>query len=611
MDTCIKNGGDHFLAEIASKEFIDEMTGVIKGPSTNAEVRQMSLRMFQSWALAFEKKRELAFFVDAYNDMKNSGIKFPPPPERTNSSLIETATAPVWVDSDVCMRCRTAFTFTNRKHHCRNCGLVFDQACSSRTMALPHFGIKDEVRVCESCWVKAGKNKPAPAVPGRTPRTRQDYDADLQRAIELSLAQAQPGAMMGSEPPLAFKTGALDDEDEQLRMAIEASLREMEARPSAPMEEELKPLPTFDLNPRETETILTFSNTLDQMAAYGERDLRRFPHAQLLHDQALAIGGKLQRNAEEKRTKAQMLQEMQGKLGEAVALYGRILDGQQAYAQRKAQEAQHAAYYQQYAYQPQQQGYYVPPAQQPYTNGYAQPAAPVQAPPQQAPAQHVPSMYPSMPQAAGPYAYQPQQYAQWQPQAPSRQASYAQYNTPDPQLPTAAPSALTPTPSAPMAAAPATTSPYAAASAPPPIDLASHPSMSPRSTTSALPLPSSPSRQASYATTPSAPSAPARTASYSSTKSPLEAPAAALANPWESAPSAPPQQVPPQQAPPQQAPPQPQQAPPQQPQQVPQGWYTPSMFPSAPGVAPFPSAPQEAPAVKQQQPVEEALLIEL
>ncbi|CAK9780775.1 hypothetical protein CC85DRAFT_287190 [Cutaneotrichosporon oleaginosum] len=602
VDTCIKNGGDHFLAEIASKEFIDEMTGVIKGPSTNAEVRQMALRMFQSWALAFEKKRELAFFVDAYHDMKNSGTKFPPPPERTNSSLIETSTAPAWVDSEVCMRCRTAFTFTNRKHHCRNCGLVFDQACSSRTMALPHFGIKEEVRVCESCWVKAGKNKPAPAVPGRTPRTRQDYDADLQRAIELSLAQAQPGAMMGSAPPLALKTGALDDEDEQLRMAIEASLREMEARPSAPMEEELKPLPTFDLNPRETETILTFSNTLDQMAAYGERDLRRFPHAQLLHDQALAIGGKLQRNAEEKSTKAQMLQEMQGKLGEAVALYGRILDGQQAYAQRARY-----AYPDQLAYQRQQHGYYVPPTQQSYTNGYMQHAPPVQAPPQQVPAQqaqYAPSMYPTMPQAAAPYAYQPQQYAQ----APSRQTSYAQYNTPDPQLPTAAPSAPLPTAPNLMPSAPAAASPYAAASAPPPIDMTSHPSMSPRSTTSAVPLPSSPSRQASYAATPSAPSAPARTASYSSTKSPVEAPAAALANPWESAPSAPPQQVPQQQAAPQQAPQQ-QQA--QQPQLVAQGWYTSSMFPSAPGVAPFPSAPQEAPAAKQQQPVEEALLIEL
>lgn len=64
-----------------------------------------------------------------------------------------------------------------------------------------------------------------------------------------------------------------------------------------------QPLPTFDLAPREAETILTFSNTLDQMAAYGERDLRRFPQAHVLYEQAYAIGGKLQRNAEEKSTK--------------------------------------------------------------------------------------------------------------------------------------------------------------------------------------------------------------------------------------------------------------------------------------------------------------------
>ena len=42
---------------------------------------------------------------------------------------------------------------------------------------------------------------------------------------------------------------------------------------------------------------------MDQMAAYGERDLRRFPHAHVLAEQAYALGGKLQRNAEEKTTK--------------------------------------------------------------------------------------------------------------------------------------------------------------------------------------------------------------------------------------------------------------------------------------------------------------------
>lgn len=304
VDTCIKNGGDHFLAEIASKEFTDEMSAIIKAPGTNPEVRNMALNLLQQWALAFKNKPALSYLPEVYNDLKNSGIRFPPPPVNAPTDhLLETATAPAWVDADACMRCRTAFTFTNRKHHCRNCGLVFCGECSSRTMPLPRFGIKEPVRVCESCWVKAGKNQPAPAVPGRTPRSRRDFDADLQRAIEVSLAQSQPGQLQPSEPPIALRSDM--SEDEQMRLAIEASLRDMEQAPSAPAGEEpdFKPLPTFDLQPRETDTLLTFTNTMEQMTAYGERDLSRFPHAHVLHQQAMAVAPKLQRNYEEKSTK--------------------------------------------------------------------------------------------------------------------------------------------------------------------------------------------------------------------------------------------------------------------------------------------------------------------
>lgn len=75
--------------------------------------------------------------------LKAKGHTFP---ELKEADAMFTAdTAPIWVDGKVCHRCRDEFNFTNRKHHCRNCGQVFCGKCSNKQCPLPKFGIEKDV----------------------------------------------------------------------------------------------------------------------------------------------------------------------------------------------------------------------------------------------------------------------------------------------------------------------------------------------------------------------------------------------------------------------------------------------------------------------------------
>lgn len=173
-DVCIKNGGDHFLVEVASREFVDNLVSILKIPALNRDVYNKILLYVQNWALAFEAKPSLSYLPQVYKTLKKegtscapastvvmrAGYSFPPyDPAQANAAMVDSSAPPEWIDSDVCLRCRTPFTMINRKHHCRNCGQVFDQACSSKTMPLPHFGIAQEVRVCDTCYAKLSKTK--------------------------------------------------------------------------------------------------------------------------------------------------------------------------------------------------------------------------------------------------------------------------------------------------------------------------------------------------------------------------------------------------------------------------------------------------------------------
>ena len=176
---------------------------------------------------------------------------------------------------------------------------------------------------------------------------RELADADLQRAIQLSLEEVngqgqhrrpgyvpnQPDSWQRSEPPLVEHASRppaqVDDDDSDLKAAIEASLREANApKPSAPTDPEtpraegpithtgsgnsqayfpvgasVQPsaptLPNYDLAPLESDTILTFSQTVEQVQAQGGRDVSRFPAVTQLFDNANNLRPKLARSLDD------------------------------------------------------------------------------------------------------------------------------------------------------------------------------------------------------------------------------------------------------------------------------------------------------------------------
>nr|XP_020742491.1 RUN and FYVE domain-containing protein 1 isoform X2 [Odocoileus virginianus texanus] len=57
-----------------------------------------------------------------------------------------------WLKDDEathCKQCEKEFSISRRKHHCRNCGHIFCNSCSSNELALPSY--PRPVRVCDSC----------------------------------------------------------------------------------------------------------------------------------------------------------------------------------------------------------------------------------------------------------------------------------------------------------------------------------------------------------------------------------------------------------------------------------------------------------------------------
>ncbi|KAK7870198.1 hypothetical protein R5R35_012746 [Gryllus longicercus] len=149
LDSCMKNCGYLIHDEVGTRPYMEQLRELAKTTSHD-EVKAKILELIQAWAYAFRDSPKYRAVQDILNIMKREGFNFPT--LRESDAMFSADTAPAWVDGDVCHGCRIQFGMVQRKHHCRACGQVFCGQCSSKTAALPKFGIEKEVRVCERCF---------------------------------------------------------------------------------------------------------------------------------------------------------------------------------------------------------------------------------------------------------------------------------------------------------------------------------------------------------------------------------------------------------------------------------------------------------------------------
>jgi len=121
-------------------------------------------------------------------------------------------------DSEVkaCTICATKFTFTNRRHHCRQCGEIICAQCWTHKREIPGQG---KVRVCDECYKKPADWTPSndkarnipqsPREEGSSSGDEEDVENECLFEVKAIYDYVPDAAAMAKSQKLPFKAGEM------------------------------------------------------------------------------------------------------------------------------------------------------------------------------------------------------------------------------------------------------------------------------------------------------------------------------------------------------------------------------------------------------------------
>lgn len=361
VDVCTKNCGMPFLVEICSREFMDSFEHtILKTQDNNSyagtdEIYEVTTKLFYQLYVAFKNDSQLSYIARVYDKLKSRGVHFPVDQVNTNEpmAIFDSKTPADWIDSDACMICSKNFSILNRRHHCRSCGGIFCQDHSSHNIPLPDLGIYEEVRVCDNCFddydMKKHAGERKSHLGGRNKKKKKrgyiddEEDEQLRKAIELSLRESsstiEPIVPVVEEPATSSITN--EEDDPELRAAIQASLREAEDAKKRqelyqhPQQQEqpqlpqlLQAAPSLDITTSEEQDIYLFASLVEKMQNEPVNHILENPQLQTLYQKVLASKPKLNTALNDRIQKYNTLIEMNSKISDIMNIYDQLLEQQ-------------------------------------------------------------------------------------------------------------------------------------------------------------------------------------------------------------------------------------------------------------------------------------------